>query len=48
LVYLAQLFDLRRFPPARLFLDKMQVSDGDYVLHGHILGVCDEGRDVPW
>ena len=47
-VYLAQLSKLRRFPPPRLFLDKMKGSDDDYVLHGRILGSCDQGRDVPW
>jgi hypothetical protein len=47
-IYLAQLFDLRRFPPPRLMLDEIKGSDNDYVLHGRILGSHDQGRKVPW
>jgi len=48
-IYLAQLWDLHsRFPPPRLKLDEIKGSDNDYVLHGRILGACDEGRKVPW
>jgi hypothetical protein len=48
LVYLAQLFNLTRFPPARLMLDDIKGADDDYKFHGRILGSQDMGRKVPW
>lgn len=47
-VYLAQLFDLHRFPPPRLMLDGIKGCDSDYLLHGRIIGSQDLGRKVPW
>jgi hypothetical protein len=52
LIEFAQFHSLRRFPPARLLLDKMPASDEDIWNHCRMCGagaqVAGIGRSVPW